>query len=161
MHSLTLYFTKKWKYKHYCNFANNSLRLSVTLGRDVSILPEWCAIIIIVMYVLPLSDVGWTGSSAHTLVDIFSINSIMFIIFTCTPGAVTMSVQMDTTCCMFVDCCWPPENLSSGLISAKLFTGPPQLICFSCGGQLDGTRITTWFAATWWKYWRFNNITVI
>ena len=76
-----------------------------TLGRDVSIHPEWCIIIIIVMYVLPVSDVGWTGSSAHTLVDIFSINSIMFIIFTCTPGAVTKSVQMDTTCCMFVDCC--------------------------------------------------------
>ena len=83
--------------------ANTSLILGVdtALGRDITVLPESITMVWLVIYVLPLSDVGWTGSSVHTLVDSITIT---IDISTCTPGAVSSLVQIETTCCRLVDC---------------------------------------------------------
>ena len=83
--------------------ANTSLILGVdtALGRDITVLPESITIVWLVIYVLPLSDVGWTGSSLHTLKDLFII---IINIFTYTPGAVSSLEQIETTCCRLVDC---------------------------------------------------------
>ena len=83
--------------------ANTSLILGVdtALGRDITVLPESITMVWLVIYVLPLSDVGWTGSSLHTLKDLFII---IINIFTYTPGTVSSLVQIETTCCRLVDC---------------------------------------------------------
>ena len=83
--------------------ANTSLILGVdtALGRDITVLPESITMVWLVIYVLPLSDVGWTGSSLHTLKDLFII---IINIFTYTPGAVSSLEQIETTCCRLVDC---------------------------------------------------------
>ena len=89
---------------HYnCAPTSLILGLDTALGRDVTVLPEWCTIMLVwlVIYVLPLSDVGWTGSSLHTLKDLFII---IINIFTYTPGAVSSLEQIETTCCRLVDC---------------------------------------------------------
>ena len=84
------------------------------------------------LLVLPLADVGWTGSSVHTP----DVSDVTYPL-TGSPGAVTLSDQNPATN-LAID--RGPLVLSNGRIGAEIRW--KLLSCFSGGGQCD------WFAAT-------------
>ena len=93
---------------------------------------------IMMVTILPLTDIGWTGRSAHTLDDPMAAYHI-----TKTPGAVPVSGQFSTPIVLAVDRC-PIEHLSSRLIGARCQMG---CCCCCCSADLDCA------AATWCWSW--------
>ena len=118
-------------------FTHNSISGTLSApNHDVTILT---ILPIMMVTILPLTDIGWTGTgqetgpSEHTLDDPMAAYHI-----TKTPGAVPVSGQFSTPIVLAVDRC-PIEHLSSRLIGARCQMG---CCCCCCSGHLDSSAAT-------------------
>ena len=112
-------------------FTHNSISWTLTApNHDVTILPISISMMITI---LPLTDVGWTGRGAHTLDDPIAAYHVAK-----TPGAVPVSGQFSTPMVLAVDRC-PIVHLSSRLIGARCQIG---CCCCCCSADLDGSAAT-------------------
>ena len=120
---------KEWYHYHF--FTHNSISWTLTApNHDVTILPISISMMITI---LPLTDVGWTGRGANTLDDTIAAYHVAK-----TPGAVPISGQFSTPMVLAVDWC-PIVHLSSRLIGARCQIG---CSCCCCSADLDGSAAT-------------------
>ena len=105
-----------WKERYRYHFTHNSISWTLSApNRDVTILP--IMMITTWITILPLTVVGWTGRSAHTLEETKATYHPAK-----TPGAVPVSGQdRVSSAILVVDRC-PIVHLSSSLISARFPT---------------------------------------
>ena len=120
-----------WKERYRNPFTHNSISWTLTApNHDVTILP---ISISMMLTILPLTDVGWTGRGANTLDDTIAAYHVAK-----TPGTVPVSGQFSTPMVLAVDRC-PIVYLSSRLIGARCQIG---CCCCCCSADLDGSAAT-------------------